>query len=135
MGWRLPPLNALRAFEAAGRHCSVMLAAEELHVPPGAVSRQIKLLGTTLGPELFARHNREVRLTAESAPCLTAVPCAVPAPWSCRPRRSRCRRYQRTSSPCSMLAFLDGLAAPGRADGRAARVRDKHYAGISPAAR
>ena len=39
---RLPPLNALRAFEAAARHLSITVAAEELHVTPGAVSRQIK---------------------------------------------------------------------------------------------
>ncbi|WP_158744458.1 LysR substrate-binding domain-containing protein [Acidisphaera sp. L21] len=73
MNWRLPPLNALRAFEAAGRHCSVTLAAAELHVTPGAVSRQIKLLEATLGIELFARNNREVRLTAESALYLNAL--------------------------------------------------------------
>ena len=73
MNWRLPPLNALRVFEAAGRHCSVTLAAAELHVTPGAVSRQIKLLEATLGIELFARNNREVRLTAESALYLNAL--------------------------------------------------------------
>ena len=63
MGWQLPPLNALRAFEAAGRLSSFTLAAEELHVTPGAVSRQIKLLEETLGIPLFIRNNREVRLT------------------------------------------------------------------------
>ena len=60
MGWHLPPLNALRAFEAAGRLSSFTLAAEELHVTPGAVSRQIKLLEETLGIPLFIRNNREV---------------------------------------------------------------------------
>jgi LysR family glycine cleavage system transcriptional activator len=73
MNWRLPPLNALRAFEAAGRHSSVTLAAAELHVTPGAVSRQIKLLEAALGVELFARNNREVRLTADSALYLNAL--------------------------------------------------------------
>jgi len=66
MAWRLPPLNSLRAFEAAGRRQSFTLAADELHVTPGAVSRQIKSLEQTLGISLFARNNREVRLTPES---------------------------------------------------------------------
>jgi LysR family glycine cleavage system transcriptional activator len=66
MGWRLPPLNGLRAFEAAGRRKSFTLAADELHVTPGAISRQIKSLEETLGVSLFERSNREVRLTAES---------------------------------------------------------------------
>lgn len=66
MAWRFPPLNSLRAFEAAGRHKSFTLAADELHVTPGAVSLQIKALEETLGISLFARNNREVRLTPES---------------------------------------------------------------------
>ncbi len=45
---RLPPLNALRAFEAAGRHVSFTKAADELSVTPGAISRQIKLLEDVL---------------------------------------------------------------------------------------
>jgi LysR family glycine cleavage system transcriptional activator len=73
MAWQLPPLNALRAFEAAGRLSSFTLAAEELHVTPGAVSRQIKLLEETLGIPLFIRNNREVRLTPESALYLNAL--------------------------------------------------------------
>lgn len=73
MGWQLPPLNALRAFEAAGRYSGFTLAADELCVTPGAVSRQIKLLEATLGLQLFVRHNREVRLTAESAMYLNAL--------------------------------------------------------------
>ena len=42
--YRLPPLNALKAFESAGRHMSFSRAAEELHVTPAAVSHQIKAL-------------------------------------------------------------------------------------------
>ena len=67
MGWQVPPLNALRAFEAAARHGSFSLAAQELCVTPGAVSRQIKLLEASLGVQLFLRDNRAVRLTAEAA--------------------------------------------------------------------
>ncbi len=60
---RLPPLNALRAFEAAGRHVSFTRAADELHVTPGAISRQIKTLEDFLGVELFERGNRDLRIT------------------------------------------------------------------------
>ena len=60
---RLPPLNALRAFEAAARHLSFLKAAEELHVTPGAVSQQVKSLEDQLGLALFRRLPRGVLLT------------------------------------------------------------------------
>ncbi|WP_455405294.1 LysR substrate-binding domain-containing protein [Rhodopseudomonas parapalustris] len=60
---RLPPLAALRAFEAAARHLSFRKAAEELAVTPTAVSHQIRLLEETLGVALFVRHVRRVDLT------------------------------------------------------------------------
>jgi LysR family glycine cleavage system transcriptional activator len=66
MVWHLPPLNALRAFEAAARHQSFTLAADELHVTPGAISRHIRALESALGIPLFIRNNRDVRLTRES---------------------------------------------------------------------
>lgn len=59
----LPPLNALRAFEAAGRLGSFKEAAAELHVTQGAVSQHIRLLEDWLGAPLFERHNRRVALT------------------------------------------------------------------------
>jgi LysR family transcriptional regulator, glycine cleavage system transcriptional activator len=59
----LPPLNALRAFEAAGRLGSFKDAATELHVTHGAVSQQVRLLEEWLGAALFERHNRRVALT------------------------------------------------------------------------
>jgi LysR family glycine cleavage system transcriptional activator len=55
MARRLPPLTALRAFEAVARHLSMARAAEELHVTPGAVSQQIKQLEAFLGQPLFKR--------------------------------------------------------------------------------
>ncbi len=55
MARHLPPLNALRFFEAAARHRSFVRAAEELHVTPAAVSQQIKLLEDHLGVTLFKR--------------------------------------------------------------------------------
>jgi LysR family glycine cleavage system transcriptional activator len=60
---KLPPLNAVRAFEAAARHASFRLAAAELFVTPGAVSQQIRLLEDHLGVSLFERLPRAVRLT------------------------------------------------------------------------
>lgn len=60
----LPPLNAIRAFEAAGRLENFSKAAVELNVTPGAVSRQIKNLEQHLGVDLFARVGNEVRITA-----------------------------------------------------------------------
>jgi LysR family glycine cleavage system transcriptional activator len=60
---RLPPLNALRAFEAAARHESFSAAAEELSVTHGAVSHQVKALEEWLGMPLFERRTRAVRLT------------------------------------------------------------------------
>lgn len=63
MAARLPPLNALRAFEAAARHLSFAKAADELAVTPAAVSHQIKGLEAQLGTALFRRYNRQVLLT------------------------------------------------------------------------
>ncbi|MGO4339392.1 transcriptional regulator GcvA [Labrys sp. KB_33_2] len=63
MRYRLPPLNALRAFEAAARLVSFRLAAAELNVTPGAVSQQIKRLEADLGFQLFSRTPTSLRLT------------------------------------------------------------------------
>lgn len=60
---RLPPLKSLQAFEAAGRHLSFTLAAQELSVTPGAVSQQIRLLEEYLEVKLFKRMNRQIVLT------------------------------------------------------------------------
>lgn len=60
----LPPLNALRAFEVAARLQSMSLAADELHVTHGAVSRQVRALETQLGVALFVKDGRGVKLTA-----------------------------------------------------------------------
>ena len=65
MSRRLPPLNALRAFEAAARHLSFTRAAGELHVTQAAISHQVKALEEWLGMALFHRVNRGLRLTAE----------------------------------------------------------------------
>lgn len=64
MTYVLPPLNALRAFEAAARHLSFKLAAHELHVTPAAVGQQVKALEVRLGVRLFERLHKQLILTA-----------------------------------------------------------------------
>ena len=58
----LPPLNGLRAFEAAARHLSLTKAAAELNVSPGAISHQIRGLEALLGVQLFERRVRAIWL-------------------------------------------------------------------------
>lgn len=58
-----PPLNAMRAFEAAARHVSFAMAAEELNVSPGAISQHVKTLERWAGVPLFYRHAKGVDLT------------------------------------------------------------------------
>jgi len=74
---RLPPLNAIRAFEAAARHLSITLAAEELNVTPGAVSRQIKGLEDALGLQLLRRGHRQIALTRPGSDYYRAVTKAL----------------------------------------------------------
>jgi len=59
----IPPLVAVRAFEAVARHLSVTRAAEELHVTPAAVSHQIRVLEQFLGADLFVRSHRQLSFT------------------------------------------------------------------------
>lgn len=85
---RLPPLNAVRAFEAAARLQSFKMAGEELGVTPGAVSRQIEALEDSLGIRLFDRLHRKVDLTAsgrlffgEVSPALQRIANAAEVLW------------------------------------------------------
>ena len=70
---RLPPLNALRAFEAAARHRGFVGASEELNVTRGAISRHVKLLEDHLGVQLFERLAQGVRLTPAGTALLPTV--------------------------------------------------------------
>jgi LysR family transcriptional regulator, glycine cleavage system transcriptional activator len=70
---RLPPLNALKAFEAAARSESFTRAAEELHVTQGAVSHQVKALEATLGLKLFNRERQRLTLTDAGREYLAVV--------------------------------------------------------------
>lgn len=89
----LPSLNALRAFEAAARLRSVSLAAAELHVTHGAVSRQLRMLEEELGLPLFERDGRGIRPTAAGNRLLEASSAAFSQLRDCvaslrRPQRS-----------------------------------------------
>lgn len=79
MARRLPPLNAVRAFEAAARHLSFTRAADELNVTQAAISHQVKALEERLGITLFKRLNRALRLTDAGQAYLPAVRDALDA--------------------------------------------------------
>jgi DNA-binding transcriptional LysR family regulator len=76
---RLPPLNALRAFEAAARHNSFTGAAAELNVSHAAISRHVHALEARLGATLFRKAPRGVALTSEGARYLATVSAAFDA--------------------------------------------------------
>ncbi|MCP5081682.1 MAG: LysR family transcriptional regulator [Alphaproteobacteria bacterium] len=73
MTYRLPSLNALRAFEAAARNLSFKTAASELGVTPGAVSQQVKKLEASLGVALFSRLPHGLLLTVEGETYLPKI--------------------------------------------------------------
>lgn len=111
---RLPPLNAVRAFEAAARHMSFKAAGEELGVTPGAISRQIEVLEDNLGIRLFERLHRRVELTAtgrlflgETGPALQRIALASEAIWD-----GRDNRVLRVKLPptCAIRWFVPRLA-------------------------
>lgn len=77
MAYRLPPLNALRLFEAAGRHMSFKAAADELSVTPSAVSHGVQGLEDWLGVPLFVRGHRSLSLTPAGAAYLPEVRAAL----------------------------------------------------------
>jgi LysR family transcriptional regulator, glycine cleavage system transcriptional activator len=70
---RLPPLNALRSYEAAARHRSFTKAAEELGVTPAAVSFQVRMLEDYVGVALLQRVNRQLVLTDAGEACLPGI--------------------------------------------------------------
>lgn len=83
LGRPMPPLNAVRAFDAAARRLSFTAAGEELSVTPGAISRHVATLEQALGVRLFERRHRKVVLTrageiylAEIRPALERIALA-----------------------------------------------------------
>ncbi len=69
----LPPLTWLRAFEAAARHLSFTVAANELHLTQSAISQHVRSLETFFGKPMFERHTRALSLTEDGANYLPAV--------------------------------------------------------------
>lgn len=89
MSRRLPPLNPLRAFEAAARHGSLTKAAGELNVTHGAVSHQIRALEATLKVKLLERAGARLKLTPQGAELLPAVTGAFESIASATARMTR----------------------------------------------
>lgn len=73
----LPPLSAVRAFEAAGRHGSFTGAAQELKVTPAAISHHVKMLESWLGVVLFRRFARGLELTDDGRRYLPRLTSAL----------------------------------------------------------
>ncbi|CAN7509372.1 LysR family transcriptional regulator [Acidovorax sp. LjRoot118] len=90
---RLPPLSALRAFEATVRHGSVSRAARELHLTDGAVSRAVRELEGELGFDLFQRSSRSV------VPTPTAQVLAEDVAGALDRLRAALARARRTAGP------------------------------------
>ena len=106
MSKRLPPLNALRAFEAAGRHLSFTKAAEELYVTQAAISHQIKGLEEYLGIPLFRRLNRALLLTEAGQHYLPSVSQALEDL-----RKATDQLYQRDAVGVLTVTLLPSFAA------------------------
>ena len=117
---RHPPLNALRAFEAAARHLSFKLAARELHVTPGAVSHQVKLLEEYVGAALFRRLTRALELTAAAQAMLPKVREGLDA-LHVAVQRARSRDTMRPLTVVSPPNFAARWLVP-----RLARFTDTH---------
>jgi LysR family glycine cleavage system transcriptional activator len=120
---KLPPLSALRAFEAAARTLSFTKAAEELLVTQGAVSRQIRLLEEHLGVALFTRSIRKVELTPEGEQYFISIGRALDEVESATGRlRCEGRREVITISVLPTISsfwLMPRLAAFSEAQGKA----------------
>lgn len=109
MSDRLPPLTALRAFEAAARHMSFQKAAAELNVTPAALSFQIKSLEEHLGTPLFRRLNRAVELTGAGetlAPGCSDGFTALSAAWAATRRELDSSTLTVTAGPAFTAKWM-----------------------------
>lgn len=109
MSDRLPPLTALRAFDAAARHMSFAKAADELHVTPAALSFQIKSLETALGQQVFRRLNRAVELTEAGrtlAPGVADGFQSLTTAWAAARRRGNPAQLSITAGPAFTAKWL-----------------------------
>ena len=120
MARRLPPLNALQAFEAAARHLSFTRAGEELSVTQAAISHQVKALEERLGVRLFRRVYRGLLLTEEGQ---RLFPPAREAFDRLAEASDRLRRDEAAGT--LTVSTLDSLAAKWLVP-RLARFRERH---------
>jgi LysR family glycine cleavage system transcriptional activator len=102
----MPPLNSLKAFEAAARHLSFTRAALELNVTQAAISHQVKALEETLGLALFRRVNRSLLLTDEGQALYPDLGNAFDTI-----ARAVARLYERDQAGVLNLSTLDSIAA------------------------
>ena len=121
---RLPPLNALRAFEAVARRLSFARAAEELHVTKAAVAQQVRVLEQEIGAPLVQRSGRGLALTESGAAGATGPRRGLRDP---RPRRARDARSQGpplSRHQCERILRRDLARRPDRqVQGAASRNR------------
>ncbi|MGX5085780.1 MULTISPECIES: transcriptional regulator GcvA [Enterobacter] len=117
---RIPPLQTLRAFEAAGRLSSMTLAAAELHVTHGAISRQIRKLEEHLGLRLFLRLTRQIILTQEGAEFHHAV-TRILGELTGESERLRGRNPARSLRISTSVSFASKWLAP-----RLSRLRERY---------
>lgn len=101
----LPPLNSLRVFACAANHLSFTLAAKELHVTHGAISKQIKLLEEYLGLDLFLRQHRSLQLTDEGNRYLVQIKTALQS-ISNATDEIKTRRFREQSLSINVLPSL-----------------------------
>jgi LysR family glycine cleavage system transcriptional activator len=120
MARKLPPLNALRAFESAARNLSFTKAAAELHVTQAAISHQVKSLEDHLGLSLFRRLNRRLVLTEAGQVYLPVLRDAFDAISG-----GTARLYQDGESGPLHISVLPSFAAKWLLP-RMSRFRDRH---------
>ncbi|HKA14484.1 MAG TPA: transcriptional regulator GcvA [Myxococcota bacterium] len=113
----LPPTSSLRAFSRAARALSFKRAAEELHVSPSALSRQIQALEEHLGVALFERRHPGLALTEEGRSYLAAVDAALAQLESAQDRFGARRRPLRVSA---LESFSESWLIPNLRDFEAA---------------
>jgi LysR family glycine cleavage system transcriptional activator len=119
MARRLPPLNALRAFEASARLGSFVAAATELHVSPAAVSQQVRRLEQYLDTTLFNRLARGLVLTEEGRDYLPELTAGF-ALLGESTARVRAQRTGGVLTLTTLAAFANGWLLP-----RLARFRER----------
>ena len=130
MSQPLPPLNALRAFEAIARHLSFAKAADELHVTPAALSHQIRALEEQLGLPLFHRRTRAIELTDAGRLIYPGLHAGFESVRGAMAQLDRVARQQRAghlgdAGAGRQMADAAAVALPARASRhRRARVGD-----------